>query len=131
MKAEAGDISWKWMFEERSILCRGTKCRHDSANIRDILSNGGGCKVPSSDGIGSPSCAASYAWSAACGCPLPSSVSTTGVSGSIELLLKLVDILQHLYPIIQAGSEIMSGRYCPWKSTLQQVHDFAFYPRLS
>ncbi|HET6799577.1 MAG TPA: hypothetical protein VFH25_03360 [Nitrososphaeraceae archaeon] len=42
---------------------RSTKCRHDSANIRAMLSNGGGCKVPSSDGIGFPSYAAS--WSAA------------------------------------------------------------------
>ena len=90
---------------------RSTKCRHDSANIRAMLSNGGGCKVPSSgDGIGSHSCAASYAWSAACGCPLPCSVCTTGVYGLIELLLKLVQPMQHLYPIIQARSEIMPGK---------------------
>jgi hypothetical protein len=43
---------------------RSTKWRHDSANIRTMLSNGGGCKVPSSDGIGSPSCAAAASGSA-------------------------------------------------------------------
>jgi hypothetical protein len=76
-----------------------------------MLSNGGGCKVPSSgDGIGSHSCAASYAWSAACDCPLACSVCTTGVYGLIELLLKLVQPMQHLYPIIQARSEIMPGK---------------------
>ncbi|MDQ3839564.1 MAG: hypothetical protein M3297_09885 [Thermoproteota archaeon] len=38
---------------------RSTKCRHDSANIIAMLSTGGGCKVVSSDGIGSASCSAS------------------------------------------------------------------------
>jgi hypothetical protein len=89
---------------------QSTKCRRDSVNIRAMLPDGGGCKVPSSDGIGPPSCAAFYAWSAACGCPLPVFVYTTGVYGSIELLLKLVQTIQHLYPIIQAGSQIMPGK---------------------
>jgi hypothetical protein len=75
-----------------------------------MLSNGRGCKVPSSDGIGSPSCAAFYAASAACGCPLPFFVYITGVYGSIKLLIKLVQTIRHLYPIIQAGSQIMPGK---------------------
>ena len=80
---------------------RSTKCRHDSANIRAMLSNGGGCKVSfSGDGIGSQSCAASYAWSATCGYPLPCSVCTTGVYGLIELLLSMFNHTAPLSPII-------------------------------
>jgi hypothetical protein len=40
MKAEAADISWKWMVEEQAIRCRSAKCRHDSANSRAILLDG-------------------------------------------------------------------------------------------